>query len=284
MERRPTALTDERVIVVGRDRCGDSRTGRRSRLRSPTFRRRQPVGLDDLLNIQYTSGTTGFPKGVLQAQRYWMTQSKINAFRDGLAYERILISTPFYYMDPAVAAADGVPPASHRLHRRPAEHQPLYRLAANLADPVLADAGGIDVQESARVRRRVNDIRRVNVYGLRKEIHRAVEERFNVNAREAFGMTELGSATFMPLEVEDMIGSGSCGIAGPFRECQRRRCRKAPKCRVARWANWWSAAAASCAAISTSRRRRERPSSATGSVPGTCSARTSAATSSSSAG
>ena len=60
----------------------------------------EPVGLDDLLNIQYTSGTTGFPKGVLQAQRYWITQSRINAFRDGLAYERILISTPFYYMDP----------------------------------------------------------------------------------------------------------------------------------------------------------------------------------------
>jgi crotonobetaine/carnitine-CoA ligase len=65
-----------------------------------------------------------------------------------------------------------------------------------------------------------NEIRRVNVYGLRKEIHRAVEARFNVNAREAFGMTELGSATFMPLEVEDMTGSGSCGIAGPFRQCR----------------------------------------------------------------
>ena len=33
-------------------------------------------------------------------------------------------------------------------------------------------------------------------------------------------MTELGSATFMPLEVEDMTGSGSCGMAGPFRECR----------------------------------------------------------------
>ena len=65
-----------------------------------------------------------------------------------------------------------------------------------------------------------NDIRRVNVYGLRKEIHAAVERRFNVNAREAFGMTELGSATFMPLEVEDMTGSGSCGMTGPFRECK----------------------------------------------------------------
>jgi crotonobetaine/carnitine-CoA ligase len=65
-----------------------------------------------------------------------------------------------------------------------------------------------------------NETRRVNVYGMRKEIHAEVERRFNVNAREAFGMTELGSATFMPLEAVDMIGSGSCGIASPFRECR----------------------------------------------------------------
>jgi crotonobetaine/carnitine-CoA ligase len=33
-------------------------------------------------------------------------------------------------------------------------------------------------------------------------------------------MTELGPATFMPLEADDMIGSGSCGIAGPYRQCR----------------------------------------------------------------
>ena len=33
-------------------------------------------------------------------QRYWLTSGKVNAFRDGRRYERILASTPFYYMDP----------------------------------------------------------------------------------------------------------------------------------------------------------------------------------------
>ena len=58
------------------------------------------VEQDDLLNIQYTSGTTGFPKGCLLTQRYWLTIGKVNAKRDGRAFRHILASTPFFYMDP----------------------------------------------------------------------------------------------------------------------------------------------------------------------------------------
>ena len=44
-----------------------------------------------------------------------------------------------------------------------------------------------------------------------------MQERFNLTAREAFGMTEIGSGMFMPIEADDRVGSGSCGIASPFR-------------------------------------------------------------------
>jgi long-subunit acyl-CoA synthetase (AMP-forming) len=44
------------------------------------------------------------------------------------------------------------------------------------------------------------------------------QARFNLIAREAFGMTEVGPVAFMPIEAMDMVGSGSCGMAGPFRE------------------------------------------------------------------
>jgi acyl-coenzyme A synthetase/AMP-(fatty) acid ligase len=56
------------------------------------------------------------------------------------------------------------------------------------------------------------------VYGLSKENHHRFEERFDVTAREAYGMTEIGTGLFMPIENTDMIGSGSCGIPAPFRE------------------------------------------------------------------
>ncbi len=220
MVQRPAHLTDARVIVVGRARAEQHDWQAVHDAGDPTYRAPEPVGQDDLLNIQYTSGTTGFPKGVLQAQRYWITQSKINAFRDGLAYERILISTPFYYMDPQwlllmafhqratafIAARQSTSRYTEWLRTWNIQFS-LMPAEVMFKNPPAPDDGD-------------NQIRRVNIYGLRKEIHTAVEQRFNVNAREAFGMTELGSATFMPLEVEDMTGSGSCGMAGPFRECR----------------------------------------------------------------
>ncbi|MEO6269773.1 MAG: class I adenylate-forming enzyme family protein [Lautropia sp.] len=220
MAERPSTLTDSNVIVVGCAAAGQQDWQSLHDAGTPTFEPPAPVGLDDLLNIQYTSGTTGFPKGVLQAHRYWMTQSKINAFRDGLVYDRILISTPFYYMDPQwlllmvfhhratafVAARQSTSRYTHWLRTWQIQFSLMPAELMYKNPPASDDAD--------------NDIRRVNVYGLRKEIHHAVEQRFNVNAREAFGMTELGSATFMPLEVEDMTGSGSCGMAGPFRECK----------------------------------------------------------------
>ena len=52
-----------------------------------------------------------------------------------------------------------------------------------------------------------------------RDLHARIEERFDLIAREAYGMTELGSAMFMPIEATDMVGSGSCGIPSPFREC-----------------------------------------------------------------
>ena len=217
---RPALLDDGRVIVVGSPRARQHDWQALHDGGDPGFRAPGPVGLDDLLNIQYTSGTTGFPKGVLQAQRYWITQSRINAFRDGLAYERILISTPFYYMDPQwlllmsfhqratafIAAKQSTSRYTEWLRAWKIQFS-LMPAELMFKNPPAPDDGD-------------NAIRRVNVYGLRKEIHAAVEKRFNVNAREAFGMTELGSATFMPLEVEDMTGSGSCGMAGPFRQCK----------------------------------------------------------------
>ena len=220
MQKRPAALADARVVVVGQARSGQQSWQTLHDAGDPDFRAPEPVGLDDLLNIQYTSGTTGFPKGVLQAQRYWITQSRINAFRDGLKYERIMISTPFYYMDPQwlllmtfhqratafIAAKQSTSRYTEWL-RTWQIHFSLMPAEVMFKNPPAPDDGD-------------NHVRRVNVYGMRKEIHAAVEKRFNVNAREAFGMTELGSATFVPLEADDMIGSGTCGITGPYRECR----------------------------------------------------------------
>ena len=215
MEQRPARLSDPRVLVAGS-------AAWRALLDNgdPAFVAPEPVGIEDLCNIQYTSGTTGFPKGCLLSQRYWVTTGKINATRDGLLYERILTSTPFYYMDPQwlllmtfyqratlfVAERQSASRFSSWLH----EHRIHFCLLP--AEPAFKQPPlAVDSQ---------NEVRRANVYGLRKEIHGEVERRFNLNAREAFGMTEIGSAMFVPIDADHMVGSGSCGVPGPFRECR----------------------------------------------------------------
>jgi crotonobetaine/carnitine-CoA ligase len=65
---------------------------------------------------------------------------------------------------------------------------------------------------------RDNEVVRMNIYGLSRNIHAALEDRFDLIAREAYGMTEIGSGLSVPIEAVEMVGSGSCGIPSAFRE------------------------------------------------------------------
>jgi crotonobetaine/carnitine-CoA ligase len=219
MSQRPERLTDRHVIAVGDAAPGglgweDLLTGERDDFAAPTA-----PGLDDLLNIQYTSGTTGFPKGCMLSHRYWLTISKISARRDGRIYGRILAATPFFYMDPQwMMLMAFYQRATLFVARRQSASQFMgwvrqYRINFCLFPEVV-------FKQPPSAHDRENKIVRVNVYGLHKENHAALEERFDFIAREAFGMTEIGSGLFMPIEATDMVGSGSCGMPSPFREAR----------------------------------------------------------------
>jgi len=177
------------------------------------------VGLDDLLNIQYTSGTTGFPKGCMLAQRYWIVSGKVNAMRDGRKFERILASTPFYYMDPQWLLLMTI---YQRASLFVAARQSASRFTSWLREFAIEFClfPYVVFKQPTTGNDGVPTVVRGNVYGVPKGIHAALEERFDFCAREAFGMTEVGSAMFMPIEASDMTGSGSCGKPSPFRECR----------------------------------------------------------------
>src|SRR3954463_13404455 len=65
---------------------------------------------------------------------------------------------------------------------------------------------------------RDNTLKMIAIFGLSKDLHRGLEERYGVPVRDSFGMTEIAFAIYMPLEDSHMSGSGSCGIVTPFRE------------------------------------------------------------------
>lgn len=213
------SVPPQRMIVVGGDVPEGARDWQALAEPAETFAAPEPVGHDDLLNIQFTSGTSGFPKGCMLSQRYWISAGKVNAFRDGRVYRRILASTPFFYMDPQwlllmtmyqrgtlfVAARQSTSRFSLWLKQFDIEFCLLpWILHGIAAQPHDAD----------------NKVVRANIYGCPRDLHQALEARFDLNAREAFGMTEIGPAMFAPVECSDKVGSGSCGVPCPFRQCR----------------------------------------------------------------
>ena len=81
VDTRPDALTPEHVIVHG-GAAGTHDWDAVLASGSADFEPPAIVGPDDLMNIQYTSGTTGFPKGCLLRHRYWVGTSKVTARRE----------------------------------------------------------------------------------------------------------------------------------------------------------------------------------------------------------
>jgi len=186
----------------------------------PAFAPAVEPALDDLLNIQYTSGTTGWPKGCLLTQRYWLTCAMAYADSDRLRYRRILSPNPFFYMTPQwlmlmaffqgatmyVAPYLSLTRFVHWLRRYGIE------FCWFPMDAMLHVPPGPDDASLAMIRG--------NLAIHRAELHEELERRFGFPARAAFGMTEIGCGLMMPIEAAEMVGSGSCGMPGPFREAR----------------------------------------------------------------
>lgn len=175
------------------------------------------AGPDDLANIQYTSGTTGFPKGCMLTHDYWLVLAQAAIAWDAKPARRVLSAQPYFYMDPqwitlkalltgaTLVIAPGL--SSSRFLGWILDHQIEWCMF-----PLLM------TRQPERPEEAQTALKQVATFGWPPETCRDFRRRFGVTAREAFGMTEIGLGTWMPPELDEMYDSGSVGFAAPCRE------------------------------------------------------------------
>ncbi|MFZ9320990.1 MAG: class I adenylate-forming enzyme family protein [Hylemonella sp.] len=218
---RPPLLAEERTIIHGASISPPCLEWERLVADGEMpFTAPYQVVATDLINLQYTSGTTGFPKGCLLTHDYWMLISRLASLMRGAGGEvkNVLIWAPFYYMDAqwqflmtlwlsgtTFVARQMSLSLFHEWLREHRIHMCIYPEAA-LKQPATPD---FDAQLLLKY---------VSIYGWGADARREVERRFGIKAREGYGMTEIGATTHMPVDAAHMAYTRSCGLAVPFRE------------------------------------------------------------------
>ena len=169
------------------------------------------------VNIQYTSGTTGAPKGCVLPHRYWTTLARglVTDFPAVSDQDVMLTAQPFHYIDPqwnvalglasgaTLVVLDGFHPATFWPKVR--EHGVTWFYCLGLMPTLL-----LRQPESPEDRR--HRVRAVSASAIPRELHADLERRWGVPWFEAFGMTETGGDIRMSeVDHDELVGSGCLG-------------------------------------------------------------------------
>jgi len=177
----------------------------------------EDINENDMINIQYTSGTTGFPKGCMLTHRYWMLfwhfAPGILEMQPGDVH---LTAQPFYYMDPlwnlVVCMGEGLSlvimqkfSVSKFWPTVNENHVTFFYLVGTMFNLLMSrDADELEKNHK---------VRKVTCSGIVPQLHEKIEKRFNVPIRDGFGMTETGMDTVVPFSDTSAVGSGAIGAA-----------------------------------------------------------------------
>ena len=179
-----------------------------------------------LVNVQYTSGTTGEPKGCMLSHSWFMRFAwRVTTLHGGLDHsDTILTSQPFHYVDPQWNLAVGLLSGAtlvvlDRFHpstfwHRVREHRVTWFYCLGVMPKLMLNTPPSPLD-------RDHSVKRVICSAIPRADHAAIETRWGVPWYEAFGMIESGLDIAVELDAHDeMAGTGCVGTPMPRREAR----------------------------------------------------------------
>ena len=177
-----------------------------------------------LVNVQYTSGTTGEPKGCMLSNSWFMRFAwRVMVLHDGLDdTDTLLTSQPFHYVDPqwnlAVALLSGATlVVLDRFHpstfwNKVRTHGVTWFYCLGVMPKLMLNAPPSPFD-------RDHSVKRVTCSAIPRADHADIEARWGVRWYEAFGMTESGLDIAVELaDHDETVGTGCIGTPMPGRE------------------------------------------------------------------
>jgi crotonobetaine/carnitine-CoA ligase len=215
-----------RFITLGRGLLSEGQVGSGSdtwesvrAAGDPSFRPERPAKSTDLVNIQYTSGSTGLPKGCMLPQRFWMVMGAGRTLTSLVDIRSVLCAHPFFYMDPqwhlvlALYSGADLHVAEKLSGSKFVERVRKYDAEMSLFPRPLVGVAGTPEEFGTT-------LKLVSAVGAGRDAVRDIRERFGCIANNAFGMTEVGVGLTIPEDLVDPEADGSCGVPALHRQAR----------------------------------------------------------------
>jgi carnitine-CoA ligase len=174
------------------------------------------VHAGSIANIQYTSGTTGFPKGCLLTHRYWQVMGATSAEVMEIGEDdTLLTSQPHSYIDPQWNVIATLRAGAHLILLDGFHPSTFMEDVARFGVTIFYCVGVMPtllLKQPERASDRPHSLKRVYCSAIPPELHGTIEDRWRVQWSEVFGMTETGINTVVsPDDHDRCVGSGSIG-------------------------------------------------------------------------